>query len=331
MMRLLALRLDKGATMQDITSYGLYTNLVHAGYCASHTGDPVVPALVQSTTARYSLSNPAPFSYSRVANPNRMQLESALAALEGGRDAAAFSSDNAATMAVLQLLPQGASVLADRFLYAGSVGVLAALSTQAGLRVEFVDFGDIDALAKRLAQAPVDLLWFETPTNPVLRIRDVARVAEVARAEGNQRRPLLAVDNTFASPALQRPLSMGADIVMHSTSKYINGHSDVIGGVVVVQDAAHGQALHRWQAIGGAVPSPSDCALALRGLRTLGLRMERQCDNALHLAEVLAKHAKVRRVRYPGLPTSADRGLAARQMRGRFGAVVCVDLDCAPA
>jgi cystathionine beta-lyase/cystathionine gamma-synthase len=289
---------------------GLDTLAIHAAQAPDpHTG-AVMPAIQLSTTfAQDGPGKHRGYEYARTDNPTRRTLEQCLAALEGGAHGIAFSSGCAATTAVLQLLRPGDHVVACDDVYGGTFRILDKLFVPLGIEVSFVDMTDANNVARALRPS-TRLLWVETPTNPLLKIVDIARLAALARA----RRVMLAVDNTFATPVLQRPLELGAQLCVHSTTKYLNGHADVVGGAVVTDDAELAGRLRFVQNAAGAVPSPFDCYLVLRGIKTLPLRMRRCSATALELARWLEAHPKVERVIHPGLRSHPQFKLARRQM-----------------
>ena len=296
------------------------TIAVHAGREPDpSTGALREPIHLSTTFERGEDGNyPHGYYYSRAGNPNRASLERAVAALEGGADAVAFASGSAATLAAFTLAAPGGRVVCSTDCYHGTAKQLRDLLPGWGLTAEFVDTTDVEAVERAL-RLPTVMLWIETPSNPLLRVSDIAALSRLARDRG----VLLGCDNTFASPVLQRPLELGADLVMHSTTKYLGGHSDVLGGIVVLREA--GPALSRlrdFQGTGGGVPSPFDCWLLLRSLATLPLRVRAQAASAMAVAEFLAGDERIETVYYPGLATHAGHGLAARQMHGGFGAVV---------
>jgi cystathionine gamma-synthase len=296
------------------------TLAVHAGREVDPTTRAIVPPLVLSTTFERAADGgfPGGYIYTRNDNPNRHALERALAALEGGAVAFAFPSGNAATSAVLQALDPGDHVIAAAEAYYGTRAVLTGALRRWGLQVDFVDLSDLDALAAAL-RPNTRLVWAETPSNPRLRIVDITAVARVAHAAGAR----VVCDNTFATPILQQPLALGADLVVHSTTKYIGGHSDVLGGCVVARaDDEFIQRIRSYQVFGGAAPSPFDCWLLLRSLPTLPCRVRAQSEGALRVARFLADHPAVAQVDYPGLPTHPGHEIARRQMRGGFGGMV---------
>jgi cystathionine gamma-synthase len=292
----------------------LETLAVHAGHTTDPVTGAVTPPIHLSTTFERSEDGTLPggYLYTRNDNPNRRALEQCLAALEGGADAACFASGSAATMAVCQALEPGAHVLAPVDAYFGTVKLMRHVFGRWGLRLTQVDMGDLDAVRAALEPA-TRLLWIETPSNPLVRVVDIAALAAIGRDAGAH----VAVDNTWATPVLQRPLELGAHLAMHSTTKYLGGHSDVLGGALVTSGAdAIWERVRGAQSSGGAVPSPFDCWLALRGVRTLPWRVRAQTDNAGRIAHALAEHAAVSVVHYPGLASHAGHALAERQMRG---------------
>lgn len=292
------------------------TVAVHAGHQTDKTSGAVAPPIQLSTTFERNPdgSYHSGYSYSRSNNPNRQALEQALAAVEGGSDAAAFGSGIAASAAVFQALKPGDHLIAPAEAYHGTGKLLRDVCVPWGLQVSFVDLTDLAAV--RSAVSPqTRLIWAETPSNPQLKITDLAAIAHVA----HEARALCAVDNTWA-PVVQRPFEQGADLVVHSTTKYIGGHSDVTGGGVITREAGEFfERIRMLQGTGGAVPSPFDCWLVLRGMQTLPWRMRAHSENALAVARFLAAHPKVERVDYPGLPTHPSHDVAARQMSAFSG------------
>jgi cystathionine gamma-synthase len=298
------------------------TLAVHAGRQIDTATAAVTPPIHLSTTYQRDADGgyARSFSYTRPGNPTRHALESCIAALEGGAEAVCFASGSAATHAVFSLLKPGDHVIAPRECYHGTRQQLREIVSGWGVRVDFVDpthnLAELDA---HLTPA-TRLIWIETPCNPTVRVTDIAAVAARARDRG----ALLVCDNTFATPIVQRPLELGADLVMHSSTKYFGGHSDVMGGAVVARERSDAcERIRNYQGVAGAVPSPFDCWLIRRSLATLPLRVRTQCANALEVAEYLQRHPRVERVFYPGLADDPGHGVAARQMRG-FGAVVAV-------
>lgn len=295
------------------------TLAVHAAAEPDPTTGAVTPALHLSTTFERAPdgSFPSGLAYIRDANPNRLALERALAQLEGGAEAVAFASGMAATAAVFHSLAPGDHVVAPLDAYYGTPKLLRELFVPWGLRVSFVDMTDLAAVAATLT-AGTRLVWTETPSNPTISVTDLAAVAALAKEVG----ALTACDNTWATPFLQRPLALGYDLVMHSTTKYLSGHSDAMGGALVVREAGWlADRLRLLQGTGGAVPSPFDAWLVLRGLRTLPYRMRGHCANAAAVAAFLASHSGVERVHYPGLPDDPGHAIAARQMDAAGGMV----------
>jgi cystathionine gamma-synthase len=300
------------------------TTAVHAG----REPDPATGALREpiqlSTTFERGVDGGYAhgYSYSRSGNPNRTTLEQAIAALERGSDAVAFASGSAATLAAFTLGVPGGHIVCSSDCYHGTAKQLREILPQWGVRTEFVDTTDLQAVERAL-EPGTSLLWVETPSNPLLRISDLAALAELAHRRG----ALLGCDNTFASPVLQQPFTHGADLVMHSSTKYLGGHSDVLGGIVIVRES--GPVLTRlreFQSTAGGVPSPFDCWLLLRSLATLPLRVRAQAANAAAVARFLESHPRVERLHYPGLESHPGHVLAARQMHGGFGAVVSVQV-----
>lgn len=299
----------------------LDTLALHAGQPPDPaTGAVSVPIVLSTTFAQRAPGEHQGFSYTRTGNPNRAQLETSVAALEGAQHGYAFASGMAAIAALLQTLRPGQRVVATADLYGGTYRLLERVVRLPGVDVVFVDVGQPAAVEEALATETA-FLWLESPTNPLLKVVDIAALARLAHARG----ALVVVDNTFATPMLQRPLTLGADVVVHSTTKFINGHSDVLGGVVVTSRAPLAEQLAFIQNAGGAVPSPFDCYLTLRGIKTLPVRMARHVDNTEHLAAFLAQHPQVERVHYPGLPEHPQHALACAQMT-RPGAVLSIVL-----
>lgn len=298
------------------------TLAIHGGQAADPGTGAVMPPIYATST--YAQSSPGVhqgFEYSRTHNPTRFAYERCVAALEGGCRGFAFASGMAATATVLELLDSGDHVIVTDDLYGGSHRLFERVRKRsAGLDFSFVDLSTPATLDAAMTPK-TRMVWVETPTNPLLKVVDLAAIAAIARAHG----ALLVVDNTFASPLLQRPLRHGADIVVHSATKYLNGHSDMIGGIAVVGgDAALAERLAFLQNSVGAVQGPFDSFLALRGLKTLALRMRAHCDNALATARFLQSHPGVEQVIYPGLSTHPQHALASRQMEGGFGGIVSV-------
>lgn len=303
-------------------SASLDTLCIHAGQAPDPvSGAVMTPIVLASTFAQDGPGLHKGYDYSRAGNPTRTALEQCLAALEGARHAIAFGSGCAATTAVLLSLRSGDHVLVSDDVYGGTFRIFERVLAQFGVEASFVDLSDPSRVALSL-RPNTRLVWIETPSNPMLKVLDVAAIAEIARSRGIP----VAVDNTFATPVLQRPLDLGATLVVHSTTKYLNGHSDVIGGAVMTSDDALAEKLHFLQKAVGAVPSPFDCYLVLRGLKTLAVRMKRHVESAHAIARWLEAHPLVSRVHYPGLPSHAGHALAARQMKGP-GGMISFDLD----
>jgi cystathionine gamma-lyase len=295
------------------------TKVIHAGQEPDpRTGAVMTPIYATSTYAQSSPGEHKGYDYARTRNPTRDALEACLAGLESGSAGFAFASGMAAIGTVLELLDTGSHVVAMDDLYGGSYRILERVRKRsAGLQASFVDLSSIENLEKAI-QPSTRMIWVETPTNPLLKIVDLQAVAEIAR-----KRKLISVcDNTFASPWIQRPLELGFDIVVHSTTKYLNGHSDVIGGAAILRDETWREKLAFLQNAVGGVPSPFDAFLTLRGIKTLAVRMERHCGNAMHVAAYLEKHPKIARVIYPGLASHPQHLLASKQMQQRYGGMV---------
>ncbi len=282
------------------------------------SGDVVAPIHLSATFARKEIDKPTGgYEYARTGNPTRHALEKRLAALENARYGLAFASGLAAeTTLALSLLKKGDHVVAFEDLYGGTRRLFDKTLANFGLEFSYVDASKVENVEAAL-RSNTKLIWLESPTNPLLRLCDIAAISKVAKAH----EALTIVDNTFASPYLQNPLALGADIVLHSTTKYISGHSDVVGGAITTSnDELYGKLKFNQNALGG-VPSPFDCFLVLRGTKTLAVRMERHCQNAQKIAEYLSRHPKVQSVIYPGLPSHPQHALAKRQMSG-FGGMV---------
>jgi cystathionine gamma-lyase len=300
--------------------HGFSTLAIHAGQDADPaTGATVVPIYATSTYTQEAPGKHKGFEYSRSGNPTRQALETCLAALEGGERGLAFASGLAATNAVFSILKPGDEVAAAADLYGGTYRLLEKVFKPWGLIARYTEDPSPAGFARIITPA-TKLVWIETPTNPLLQILDIAAVADLAHKAGAR----LAVDNTFASPYLQQPLRLGADLIVHSTTKYLGGHSDVIGGAVIGTRELL-QPIAFYQNAAGGVPGPFDAWLTLRGIKTLAIRMERHCANARRLASWLAEQPQVQRVYYPGLRTHAGHELARRQMRD-FGGMISVSL-----
>jgi cystathionine gamma-synthase len=299
-------------------------NQLHFETLAIHAGQPPEPATGAVMTPIYQTSTYVQrgvgqhqgYDYARTANPTRTALESCLAALEAAQYGLCFASGMAAIDTLLRLIKPGERVLASNDVYGGTYRLFTQVLRDYGLQFEFVNTGDL-AVVRAAMEPGTRLVWIETPTNPLLKIADLTALAEIAHAAG----AWLAVDNTFASPYLQQPIKLGADFVIHSTTKYLGGHSDVVGGAILTNDAAAYEQLKFLQNAIGAVPGPQDCFLTLRGVKTLPLRMERHSANAQKIAEFLADHPAVKKVMYPGLPEHPNHVIAKKQMR-RFGGMI---------
>ncbi len=308
--------------MSNEHKLGLGTRAIHAGQQPDPgTGAIMTPIFATSTYVQRSPGQHQGFEYSRTQNPTRMAYERCVADLEGGVAGFGFASGMAATASVLELLDHGAHVIALDDLYGGTFRLFRRVRQRsAGLSFDFIDI-DEDTDLERWRRPETAMIWLETPSNPMLKIVDIARVAEFAC----RHRLLLVVDNTFATPILQRPLEQGADIVVHSATKYLNGHSDMIGGVVAVAEAELAEKLAFLQNSIGAIAGPFDAFLALRGIKTLALRMERHCASAGRIAGWLCDHPRVARVIYPGLAEHPQHALAGRQMSG-YGGIVSFEI-----
>jgi cystathionine beta-lyase/cystathionine gamma-synthase len=300
------------------------TRCIHAGQEPDPTtGAVMMPIYATSTFVQQSPGVNKGFEYARTKNPTRMAFERCVADLEGGTRAFAFASGLAAIATTLECLDQGSHVIASDDLYGGTRRLFERVRRRsAGLDVSYVDLSDASAL-EGVIRPNTRMIWIETPTNPLLKLVDLEHVASVARKRGI----VAAADNTFASPYVQRPIEHGFDVVVHSTTKYLNGHSDMVGGVAVIGESnkEFGERLGFLQNALGAIQGPFDSFLALRGLKTLALRMERHSASALKIAQRLEAHPKVRRVFYPGLPSHKQHGLARKQMRA-FGGMISVEL-----
>jgi cystathionine gamma-synthase len=294
------------------------TDCVHAGRHVDPATGAVAPPIHLSTTfERKPDYSPEGYIYGRSANPNREQLEACLTALEGGTTAMAFASGSAAASTVFQALKPGDHVICTRDAYHNVLRILREVMTSWSLKVSFVDASDLDAVRSAVTKQ-TRLIWVESPSNPLLKITDLAAVADIAHQAG----AWAVCDSTFASPVLQRPLAFGMDLVMHSSTKYLGGHSDVVGGVLVAREPGPlAERLRYLQGTGGAIPSPFDCWLVLRGTATLGVRVRAQSENALKIARWLEQHGAVEKVLHPGLESHPQHALARRQMSG-FGAML---------
>ena len=306
------------------TKLGNSTLSVHAAAdIEARTGSVQIPIFQTSTFVQADFGEHTGYEYARSQNPTREALEAAVAELESpGAEAfgSAFSSGMAAISTVTQILESGSHIIAVSDLYGGTARLFDKVLAKFGVTTTYSDLGEGDL--EECAQENTRLLWLESPTNPLLNIHDIKKLSEMAHERGW----IVVVDNTFASPVLQRPLELGADIVLHSTTKYIAGHSDVIGGCVVTRDIILNEQIKFLQNTIGAVPAPLDCFLTLRGIRTLALRMERHCDNAEKLVEKLSSHKKITRLLYPGLKNHIGHSIASSQMR-RFGGMISLEVE----
>ena len=298
------------------------TLAIHAGQEPDpSTGAVMTPVYQTSTYAQRKPGEHQGFEYSRTRNPTRDALEANLAALEGGRFGLAFGSGCAASAAIQHCLEPGDRVLVAADVYGGTFRLFDKVFRRTGIEYLFLDCRDLAAVEKAM-KPKCTMLWLETPSNPMLMILDLERLTAMGKKHG----AAVVVDNTFATPCLQRPLALGADLVVHSTTKYLGGHSDVIGGAIATSDADWHKRLAFVQNAVGAVPGPWDCFLTLRGTKTLHLRMERHCENAMAIAKWLEKHERVSKVIYPGLASHPQHALAKRQMRA-FGGMVTFTMD----
>ncbi len=297
------------------------TKVIHAGIEPDpSTGAVMTPIYQTSTYAQEAPGKHKGFEYARTQNPTRNVLQNNLAALEEGRFGICFSSGLAAMDAILKMLQPGDEIISTNDLYGGSYRLMVRIYQKFGIKAHFLDMSSPDEVLAAVNEK-TRLFWIETPTNPMLNVIDIGQLCGIARERGI----LSCVDNTFASPYLQTPLTMGADMVLHSATKYLGGHSDVVHGAIVVNDEKLAEQLYFIQNAAGAVPGPQDCFLILRGIKTLHLRVERACQNAERIAHFLKQHPKVSKVYYPGFPEHPGHEVAKRQMR-HFGAMVSFDL-----
>jgi cystathionine beta-lyase/cystathionine gamma-synthase len=305
----------------DPKHLGFSTRAIHAGQPPDpRTGAVAVPIYQTSTYIQKSLGEPVEYEYARVQNPTRFALEANLAALEGGVSGHAFASGMAAISTLITLLKSGDHVVATRNVYGGTFRYFSKVMENYGLTFSWVDATDLRNVESAMTPQ-TKMVYIETPTNPVMEIVDIAGSAEIAHARG----AFLAVDNTFLSPYFQRPLEHGADVIVHSTTKFINGHSDSIGGALIAARPEHAEWFAFMQKSAGAILSPLDSFLVLRGIKTLAVRMDRHEQNARQVVEYLVKHPKVRKVLYPGLPDHPGHELNKRQASG-FGSMVSIEM-----
>ena len=295
------------------------TKVIHGNQHHDPSTGAVMPPVYQTSTfVQTSPGVPlAEYEYSRAANPTRTALEQALASIENGVRGLAFASGLAATDSVMKLLKPGDEVIAMDDLYGGTYRMFARIYQEYGIKFHFIDMTDYAAFEAAI-NGNTKLVWVETPTNPLMKLADIAEIAKITKKHNL----LFAVDNTFATPYLQKPLDLGADIVMHSATKYLGGHSDVIAGALIVKDEALGEKLHFAQFATGGTLGPMDSYLVLRGIKTLHLRVQRHCENGAKVAEYLVNHPKVEKVYYPGLENSPNHDIAKKQMIGGFGGMV---------
>jgi len=297
------------------------TLAIHDGQAPDpQTGSVTIPIYQTSTFERADLQHHGEFFYSRIGNPTRKALESTIALLENARYGLAFASGVAATLAALQVVKPGEHIVAGSDIYGGSYRIFEQLLRPLGITTTYAE-NEATSSYEAAITPETRLIWLETPSNPLLQLSDIRSLAALAKNRGI----LLAVDNTFLSPYFQRPLELGADIVVHSTTKYLGGHSDVIGGSVVTSDATLHTVIKNYQGAAGAIPAPWDCWLILRGIKTLAIRMREHERNALFLAEYLKGHPRVEKIYYPGLASHPQHAVARKQMSG-FGGMVSIEL-----
>lgn len=303
-------------------SLRLQTRAIHGGQPNDpRTGSVTTPIYQSSTFEQDAPGVTRGFCYARTDHPTRLALEESLAALEDAKHGLAFASGMAAINAALTILSSGDHVVSSRDLYGGAWRIFTKLYSKFGIEFTFVDTTDPEEVLRAIRPS-TRLLWLETPSNPLLKITDISACAAIARQHGVR----TVVDNTFATPCLQRPLERGADLVVHSTTKYIGGHSDVLGGALITNDDILHAELKFFQNAVGAVPGPQDCFLLLRGIKTLPLRVAAHCAGALRIVESLREHSAVRRIHFPSLPSHPGHEVAARQMSG-FGSIISIELD----
>jgi len=295
------------------------TKVIHGGQHHDPSTGAVMPPVYQTST--FLQTSPGvpvgEYEYSRAANPTRTALENALASIENGTRGLAFSSGLAATDCVLRSFKAGDEIIAMDDLYGGTYRMFTRIYKDSGIKFHFVDMNDLEKF-KSLINENTKLVWVETPTNPLMKLADIEAIAKITK----EKNLLFAVDNTFATPYLQKPLDLGADIVMHSATKYLGGHSDVIAGALITKDEKLGEQLHFQQFATGATLGPQDSFLVLRGIKTLSLRVQRHCENGVKVTEFLDKHPKVKTVYYPGLASHPFHEIAKKQMKNGFGGMV---------
>ena len=300
------------------------TKVIHGGQHHDPSTGAVMPPVYQTSTfVQTSPGVPVgDYEYSRAANPTRTALEDALASIENGAKGLAFSSGLAATDCVLRSFKAGDEIIAMDDLYGGTYRMFTRIYKDSGIKFHFVDMNDLEKF-QSLINENTKLVWVETPTNPLMKLADIAAIAQITK----EKNILFAVDNTFATPYLQKPLDLGADIVMHSATKYLGGHSDVIAGALVIKDAKLAEQLHFQQFATGATLGPQDSFLVLRGIKTLSLRVQRHCENGAKVTEYLNNHPKVKTVFYPGLESHPFHEIAKKQMKNGFGGMVSFTFD----
>jgi cystathionine gamma-lyase len=307
--------------LPDAPDSGFATRSIHAGQVPDPLAGAVMPPIYQTSTyIQEGLGRHKGYEYARTQNPTREALERNVASLEGGTHGFAFGSGLAALDAVLKLLKAGDHVVCGENVYGGSMRLMTRVYAELGLKFSFVDMRDLEPIERALTPA-TRMVYCETPTNPMMFLTDLAAVGDLTRARGL----LYVVDNTFATPYFQRPLVFGADIILHSTTKYLNGHSDLVGGLLVTNRDDLAERLGFLQNAAGAVPGPMDCWLALRGLKTLPLRMRQHDTNGRQVAQWLTGRPEIKKLYYPGLPSHPQHDLACRQMSG-FGGMISIDL-----
>jgi cystathionine beta-lyase/cystathionine gamma-synthase len=300
---------------------GFSTDCIHAGQEPEpHTGSVTIPIYQTSTYVQPELGRNKGYDYARTKNPTRSAVEANLAALEHGKHGHCFASGMAAIDTVFRLLKSGDHVIAGEDMYGGSFRLFSKVAEKFGVSFSYVDTSNVDTVRGAI-RSETKIVYLESPTNPMMRITDIAACADAARKRG----AMTVVDNTFCSPYLQRPIDLGADIVVHSTTKFLNGHSDSVGGVVVSNDDEVAERIGFLQNAVGAILSPFDSWLVLRGVKTLAVRMKRHEENGVAMAQYLSNHAKVKKVYYPGLPSHPQHALAKRQMNG-FGSMISFEL-----